>query len=90
MQKKKKLNRYTVISVISLIVFFVGWELIVRLGLVDPGKLSAQTSVIELFIEKLSSEYPDGEYLGEPAYCFRRLCHGLYHWYPPWPADGIL
>ncbi len=39
MQKKKKLNRYTVISVISLIVFFVGWELIVRLGLVDPGKL---------------------------------------------------
>ena len=60
MQKKKKLNRYTVISVISLIVFFVGWELIVRLGLVDPGKLSAPSSVIELFIEKLSSEYPDG------------------------------
>ena len=52
MQKKKKLNRYTVISVISLIVFFVGWELIVRLGLVDPGKLSAPSSVIELFLFK--------------------------------------
>ena len=58
--KKKKISRYTIISAISLIVFFVGWEMIVRLGIVDPGKISAPTSVIKLFIEKLHSTYPDG------------------------------
>lgn len=58
--KKKKISRYTIISAISLIVFFVGWEMIVRLGIADPGKISAPTSVIKLFIEKLHSTYPDG------------------------------
>lgn len=57
---RKKISRYTVISMISLIVFFVGWEMIVQLGIVDSGKISAPTSVIKLFVEKLRSTYPDG------------------------------
>lgn len=60
MQKKKHFSRYMLISILSLAVFFVGWEMIVRLGLVDPGKISAPTAVARLFVEKLSSTYPDG------------------------------
>ena len=60
MQKKKGISRYTIISILSLVVFFVGWELIVRLGLVDPGKISAPTSIIQLFIQKLHDTSPDG------------------------------
>ena len=60
MQKKKKYSRYTLISVMSLVIFFAGWELIVRAGWVDPGKISAPSAIVKLFIEKLTSTYPDG------------------------------
>lgn len=60
MRKKKKFTKYTAISIISIITLFVVWELIVKLGLIDPGKLSAPSDIVKLFIFKLSNTYPDG------------------------------
>lgn len=60
MKKKKTISRYTIISIISVIVFFVGWELIGRLGLISEDKISTPTTIINLFIQKLHDTYPDG------------------------------
>lgn len=60
MRKQKRFDRYTLISIISVVALFVIWELVVRLGWVDPGKLSSPSQIIRLFITKLNSKYPDG------------------------------
>jgi len=60
MRKKRRFSRYTLISMISLIILFSIWESVVRYGLVDPGRLSSPSQIILLFVNKLSTPSPDG------------------------------
>ena len=57
---EKKQSFYTAISVVSVCVFLVFWEGIVRAGLISPHLLASPTQVISLFIDKLSNPNPDG------------------------------
>ena len=59
MKKRKQISHYTIISIISVIAFFFCWELIVQLGIVSQDKISAPTTIVEWFIQKLHSTYPD-------------------------------
>lgn len=56
----RKINKYTVISAVTLILLFVLWEMIVRTGLIDSSRLSSPTQIIRAFITKLSTKSPDG------------------------------
>lgn len=53
-------NFYTAISIITVVSFFVFWELIVRLGYVPSTLLASPTQVVALFVDKLTNPNPDG------------------------------
>lgn len=57
---KKKINKYAIVSAITLILLFIVWESVVRFGLVDPSRLSSPTEIVQTFITKLSDKSPDG------------------------------
>lgn len=55
------------ISVISLALFLAAWEAVCRFGLVPEYQLLPPSSVIEMFISKLSNAPPDGALLHQHA-----------------------
>ena len=63
MRKEHSTTFYTIISVITLLVFFGVWEMIPRLGIVPPSMLAAPSDVVLRFIDKLSNPNPDGAVL---------------------------
>ena len=63
MRKEHSTTFYTIISVVTLLVFFGVWEMIPRLGIVPPSMLAAPSDVVLRFIDKLSNPNPDGAVL---------------------------
>lgn len=57
---KKGQWKYLLLSIIGLAVFFAGWEIAVRTGLISSRSLSAPSTVIQTFIAKLTQTKPDG------------------------------
>lgn len=60
MLNKKRISGYTIVNIISLILFFTCWELVVKTGVISSEKLSAPSDIVKLFITKLTETYPDG------------------------------
>lgn len=60
---QRKKTFYTVISIITVCVFFGVWEMIVRQGIVPQQLLASPTQVVTLFFDKLSNPNPDGAIL---------------------------
>ncbi len=52
-----------VLSVVSVVSFFGGWQLVVDLGIIPPDLLATPTQVGRLFVDKLSNPQPDGALL---------------------------
>ncbi len=57
-----------VLPVLSLLLFFGGWEILVDTGIVPSTMLAAPSQVIKLFIVKLTDPNPDGAVLGVHAW----------------------
>lgn len=57
-----------ILPVMSLALFFGGWEFIVRSGIVPRTMLAAPTEVIQLFFIKLTEPQPDGAVLAKHAW----------------------
>lgn len=67
MTRKEKIEnkKYLIISIISLIVFVLVWEVLTDvLHLIPEKKLPSPRKIIEVFIYKLSNPNPDGSVLG--------------------------
>lgn len=60
---KRETNKYRLLSLLSLVVFFTVWELAVRLGWVETTHIAAPSKVVELFIRKFWDTSPDGSTL---------------------------
>jgi len=56
--------RYTLISIISLLSFFLVWQLLCSSGLVSDRYLSTPIRTVLLFFDKLTNSKPDGNTLG--------------------------
>lgn len=52
--------KYTLASFATIAIFLVGWWALVRFGIVPSNKVPAPLTVLEAFINKLSSKSPDG------------------------------
>ena len=52
------------ISVVSVLLFLAIWEILVRVGVINPKYLAAPTQVVQTFIVKLYDPNPDGAVLG--------------------------
>ncbi len=61
----KARTKYTLISIISLILFILLWEFLSQTGIVSARKLPAPSKLFDTFIYKLSNKNPDGGTLGE-------------------------
>jgi len=57
-----------ILSLSSLLAFFGGWELIVQTGIVPHTMLAPPSSVVDLFIVKLTDPDPDGAVLARHAW----------------------
>lgn len=57
-----------ILPILSVTIFFVGWQLIVDTGIVPSTMLASPTKVIGLFIYKLTNANPDGAVLGVHAW----------------------
>lgn len=62
--RAKEKSQLLLISVVSVLIMLVIWELVVRLGIVSERYLSAPTQVVERFFIKLYDPNPDGAVLG--------------------------
>lgn len=67
-ERKKKpiiirMKKYTIISIISILVFLLIWQLLVQIGVLSQKTLPLPTKVFSTFIDKLSSKSPDGAVL---------------------------
>ncbi len=58
--EKRHISKYSVISIVTLVLLFLTWELVVRFGLVDASRLSSPTEIVQIFIYKLKNTSPDG------------------------------
>lgn len=56
------------ISVVSLVVFLIAWELICHFEIIGPYQLVPPSEVIQVFFEKFSEVNPDGALLQEHAW----------------------
>ncbi|MFI3208506.1 MAG: ABC transporter permease [Eubacteriales bacterium] len=64
MKKKKENRKYTIITIVSFLVFLLIWELLVDVFQVIPEKkLVSPATIVETFIYKLSNKNPDGSVL---------------------------
>ncbi|MBF0529860.1 MAG: ABC transporter permease [Deltaproteobacteria bacterium] len=66
--KVKKPLGLIVLPILSVSAFFIVWELIVDLGIVPDTMLAAPSTVIKLFIVKLTDPNPDGAVIGVHAW----------------------
>jgi len=57
-----------VLPVLSIAAFFLGWEFIVRTGIVPSTMLASPTEVVRLFFVKLTDPNPDGSVLAAHAW----------------------
>lgn len=57
-----------ILPVLSVALFFGGWEFIVRAGIVPDTMLAAPSTVAQLFVAKLTEVDPDGALLSEHAW----------------------
>lgn len=62
-QKNAREMKYVVLSALSLITFFVLWELLVRFEVIGSRMLAPPTEIIRTFAEKFVSPKPDGSTL---------------------------
>ncbi len=53
----------TVLPLLSLLSFFLGWQFLVSSGIVPDSLLASPTQVFATFIDKLSNPLPDGAVL---------------------------
>ncbi len=60
----KEKRQLLMISVISVLVFLLVWEIAVRAGLINPKYLASPTQVVRGFFVKLYDPNPDGAVLG--------------------------
>lgn len=72
-QKKKKQFNYTLVSIITLILFFVVWQLIVQYEIVSSRILASPIDIARAFIEKLTKEGPDGATLQENVWASMKI-----------------
>lgn len=56
-------SKYAIISVLTLLLFFLFWQFLVDSGIVSTKVLSSPTDVIKAFIDKLTNKAPDGSTL---------------------------
>jgi NitT/TauT family transport system permease protein/taurine transport system permease protein len=62
--KLKAKTKYTIISIVSLVLFILLWEILSKTGIVSPKKLPAPSKLLDTFIYKLSNKNPDGNTIG--------------------------
>lgn len=60
----KEKTRYILISVASLVLFIVIWDLASRTGIISAKKLPVPSKLFETFLYKLTNKNPDGNTLG--------------------------
>lgn len=60
MKKRNKKWKLTLISLVSIVIFFCVWELLVRVGVISERNLCAPTTAIKTLVYKLSNKKPDG------------------------------
>ena len=60
---KKSALFYTLLPVLTIIVFLSAWEAVVKLGIVPSKKLPTPTDVLGAFMFKMSNKGPDGSTL---------------------------
>ncbi|NLT94060.1 MAG: ABC transporter permease [Clostridia bacterium] len=63
MGENKKNMFLKVLSVVSIVALFLGWQLVVDFGIVPNTLLASPKQVIEMFIYKISNANPDGAVL---------------------------
>ncbi len=61
--RKSKKAQLIILSVIGLVVFFGGWELLVHAGVISERTMCAPSTAIQTFVYKLSNTKPDGSTL---------------------------
>lgn len=66
--KVKKPLMLRILPVASLMLFLVGWQLIVDLEIVPSSMLASPTQVYQLFVVKLTEANPDGAVLAKHAW----------------------
>jgi ABC-type nitrate/sulfonate/bicarbonate transport system permease component len=66
--KVRKPLSLRILPIVSISVFFIGWELIVRTGIVPSTMLGSPSQVVTLFIDKLTNPNPDGAVMGAHAW----------------------
>src|SRR5699024_6333681 len=66
MRKDKFLHkyRYTIASVLTVVLFIAVWALVVESGIVSTKYLPAPAQILETFVQKLSDPKPEGSTLG--------------------------
>jgi ABC-type nitrate/sulfonate/bicarbonate transport system permease component len=57
-----------ILPIVSVATFFIGWEIMVRSGMVPETMLAAPSKVAQLLIEKLVEAEPDGALLHQHAW----------------------
>lgn len=59
----KEKTRYILVSIVSLVLFLLLWELISKTGLISAKKLPAPSKLFDTFVYKLTHKNPDGNIL---------------------------
>ena len=62
-RRKKLLNKYTFISIFSILCFLLIWQIVVVTGVLSEKILPAPTKVFATLFYKLGNESPDGSLL---------------------------
>ncbi len=64
MKKKRENRKYTIITIVSFLVFILMWQLLTDVfGIIPTKKLVSPATIVEVFIYKLTNSNPDGNIL---------------------------
>ena len=78
-KRKKFLNKYTIISILSILCFLLIWQIMVVTGVLSEKILPAPTKVFATLFYKLGNESPDGSLLQiNILVSLKVACSGLF------------
>lgn len=78
-KRKQILDRYAVISVLSILSFLLLWQILVATGILSDKILPAPTKVFAAFFDKLGNKSPDGSLLQTNIFVSLKVaCSGLF------------
>lgn len=66
--KVKRSLALIILPMMSLLIFFGGWQLVVETNMIPSTMLASPSSVVRLFIDKLTNPNPDGAVIGAHAW----------------------